>query len=134
MTDTTNGWRGKPGVPLNPDRWRGAINDALSGWMHPILEDEVPKDALRRLIQYEITAALDPAVSQTAADLVATARWEGMEKAARALIEKYQSITIHPNTPEAWRLSILQDLREMAGETPNVITAIRAALEGEKDA
>ena len=69
--------------PLNPDRWRGAINDALTNWMDSILDDETPKDALRRLIQYEITAALDPAVSQSAADLVATARREGMEEAAK---------------------------------------------------
>ena len=68
----------RDGTPLNPDRWRGAINDALTGWMHPIFEDEVPKDALHRLIQHEITTALDPAVSQSAADLVTTARREGM--------------------------------------------------------
>ena len=73
----------RDGTPLNPDRWRGAINDALTGWMHPIFEDEVPKDALHRLIQHEITAALDPAVSQAAADLVATARMEGMKGAAK---------------------------------------------------
>lgn len=69
--------------PLNPDRWRGAINDALTNWMDSILDDETPKDALRRLIQYEITAALDPVVSQSAADLVATARREGMKDAAK---------------------------------------------------
>lgn len=44
----------------------------------------VPKDALRRLIQHEITAALDPAVSQTAANLVATARREAMDEATQA--------------------------------------------------
>ena len=54
---------------------------------------------------------------------LATARREGMEEAAKRLIEKYQSMVIRPNTPEAWRLSILQDLREMAGEKPHVITA-----------
>ena len=68
-------------------------------------------------------------------DVIATARKDGMEQAAQRLIEKYQSIIIRPNTPEAWRFSILQDLQEMAGEKPNVITAadidaaaIRAAL------
>ena len=66
------------------------------------------------------------------------ARREGMEEAAQSLIEKYQSMVIQPNAPEAWRISILQDLREMAGEKPNVITAedidatIRAAAEEEK--
>ena len=54
---------------------------------------------------------------------LATARREGMKEAAQALIEKYQSMVIRPNTPEAWRLSILQDLREMVSEKPNVITA-----------
>lgn len=59
--------------------WRGAINDALTNWLDSLLDDETPKDALRRLIRYEVDAALDPAVSQSAADLVATARREGME-------------------------------------------------------
>lgn len=68
---------------LNPDRWRGAINDALTNWLDTIRDEDVPKDALRRLVAYEVTAALDPAVSQAAADLVATARLEGMEEAAK---------------------------------------------------
>jgi hypothetical protein len=55
--------------------------------------------------------------------VLTTARREGMEEAAKSLIEKYQSMVIRPNTPEAWCLSILQDLREMAGEKPHVITA-----------
>ncbi|MFN7611507.1 MAG: hypothetical protein ACK5QX_11320 [bacterium] len=66
----------RPGVPLNPDRWRGAINDALTNWLAPIEDHETPADALRRLIRLEIDAALDPAVSQSAADLVAAARKE----------------------------------------------------------
>ena len=57
-------------------------------------------------------------------DELATARREGVEQAARALVEKYQSMVIRPNTPEAWRISILQDLQEMAGEKPNIITAV----------
>ena len=57
------------------------------------------------------------------AENVATARREGIKEAAQSLIEKYQSMVIRPNTPEAWRFSILQDLRAMAGEKPNVITA-----------
>jgi hypothetical protein len=103
--------------------WRVALYDALTEWHDPPRDDETPKAALRRLVHTEILAALDPAISRPAADLVATARREGMKDAARALIEKYQSMVIHPNTPEAWRLSILQDLREMTGEKPNVITA-----------
>jgi hypothetical protein len=57
--------------------WHTAVYNALTEWHDPPRDDEAPKDALRRLIQYEITAALDPAVSQSAADLVATARREG---------------------------------------------------------
>jgi hypothetical protein len=59
--------------------WHTAVYNALTEWHDPPRDDEAPKDALRRLIQYEITAALDPAVSQSAPDLVATARREGME-------------------------------------------------------
>jgi hypothetical protein len=87
--------------PLNPDRWRGAINDALTNWMDSILDNEVPKDALRRLIQHEISAAVDPAVSQAAADLVATARREGMEEAAQIA-----DATAHANRveyPKKWK-------------------------------
>lgn len=62
--------------------WRRAVYNALTEWHDPPHNDETPKDALRRLIQYEITAALDPAVSQAAADLVATARREGMGASA----------------------------------------------------
>ena len=63
--------------------WQEAIEDALLQWSDAPSEGETPKDALRRLIQHEITAALDPAVSQAAADLVATARREGMEELER---------------------------------------------------
>lgn len=64
-------------------KWREAIYNALTEWHDPPRDDEAPKDALRRLIQYEITAALDPAVSQAAADLVATARRDAMEELER---------------------------------------------------
>lgn len=63
--------------------WHTAVYNALTEWHDPPRDDETPKDALRRLIQYEITAALDPAVSQSAADLAATARREGMKDAAK---------------------------------------------------
>jgi hypothetical protein len=83
MTD--NNWPdpARPGVPLNPERWRGAINDALTNWLLPIEDHETPKDALQRLIRLEVMAALDPAVSQSAADLVAQARRDALEEAAR---------------------------------------------------
>lgn len=63
--------------------WRTAIYDALTEWHDPPRDGETPKAALRRLIKYDVNAALDPAVSQAAADLVATARRKGMEAAAK---------------------------------------------------
>jgi hypothetical protein len=79
MSDN-NGWPGKPGVPMNPERWRGAINGALTNWLSPIEDHETPADALQHLIRLEVMAALDPAVSQSAADLVAKARRDALEK------------------------------------------------------
>jgi hypothetical protein len=55
-------------------KWRAAINDALTNWLSPIEDHEKPSDALQRLIRLEVMAALDPAVSQSAADLVAAAK------------------------------------------------------------
>ncbi len=55
-------------------KWRDAINDALTNWLSPIEDHEAPKDALQRLIRLEVMAALDPKVSQAAADLVAVAK------------------------------------------------------------
>jgi hypothetical protein len=54
-------------------KWRDAINDALTNWLSPIEDHETPADALQRLIRLEVMAALDPAVSKSAADLVAAA-------------------------------------------------------------
>ncbi|MFN8993583.1 MAG: hypothetical protein ACK5X3_07970 [Pseudomonadota bacterium] len=64
-------------------KWRDAINDALTNWLSPIEDHETPADALQRLIRLEVMAALDPAVSQSAADLVAQAKREALEEAAR---------------------------------------------------
>jgi hypothetical protein len=66
-------------------KWRGAINDALTNWLSPIEDHETPEDALQRLIRLEVMAALDPAVSQSAADLVAKARRDALEDAAREI-------------------------------------------------
>ena len=81
--------------------WQEAIEGALLQWCDAPSEDESPKDALRRLIQHEITAALDPAVSQSAADLVATARRKGGEEAA-----KIADATVNANRveyPKKWK-------------------------------
>jgi hypothetical protein len=63
--------------------WQTAIEDALSNWCDAVADDETPADALQRLIRLEVMAALDPAVSQSAADLVAKAKREALEEAAR---------------------------------------------------
>jgi hypothetical protein len=95
-----NGWPGKPGVPLNPERWRGAINDALTNWLSPIEDHETPADALQRLIRLEVMAALDPKASQAAADLVAQARRDALEEAARRLEELHKNHKYKPETGE----------------------------------
>ena len=97
-------------------------------------------DLVKRLRATTDGATVNPDGPEAAAriaeleEALATARREGIEESAQSLIEKYQSMVIRPNTPEAWRLSILQDLRAMAGEKPNVITAadIDAVQEGRK--
>ena len=58
--------------------WRVALYDALTEWHDPPRDDETPKAALRRLVHTEILAALDPAISRPAADLVATARRDAL--------------------------------------------------------
>ena len=68
-------------------KWRGAINDALTNWLLPIEDHETPKDALQRLIRLEVMAALDPKVSKSAADLVAQAKRDGRQEAARVAEE-----------------------------------------------
>jgi hypothetical protein len=95
-----NGWAGQPGVPLNPERWRGAINDALTNWLSPIEDHETPADALQRLIRLEVDAVLDPAVSRPAADLVAKARRDALEEAARRLEELHRQHKYNPETGE----------------------------------
>ena len=63
-------------------QWRNAINDALASWHNQIDEEETPKEAIDRLIGYETAIerlnALDPSLSQDAADLVATARRDAL--------------------------------------------------------
>jgi hypothetical protein len=87
----------RPGVPLNPERCRGATNDALTNWLSPIEDHETPADALQRLIRL-VMAALDPKVSQAAADLVAKARRDALEEAARRLEELHRQHKYNPKT------------------------------------
>jgi hypothetical protein len=72
-------------------KWRTAIYDALIEWHDPPRDDETPKAALRRLVHTEILAALDPAVSRLAADLVAQAQRDALEEAAQWHDEQRES-------------------------------------------
>jgi LAS superfamily LD-carboxypeptidase LdcB len=132
-----NNWLGKPGVPLNPERWRGAINDALTNWLSPIEDHETPADALQRLIRLEVDAALDPKVSQSAADLVAQAKRDALEKCISIC-----DVVIRANRveyPEKWKdrpEGIPHDWQqawETSAETAEDIAADIRALEGERD-
>ena len=109
---------------LNPDRWRGAINDALSGWMHPILDDEAPKDALQRLIRFEVMVNMDPETSEHVADLVHAARREGMEEAAKIAEECYRQ-----NGPLSQRGFPERYRAGLAAGAQAIAAAIRAAAE-----
>jgi len=62
--------------------WQTAIEDARSNWCDAVADDETPKAALHHLIQIEMDAALDPKVSQAAADLVAKAKRDALAEAA----------------------------------------------------
>jgi hypothetical protein len=98
--------------------WQTAIEDALSNWCDAVADDETPKDALRHLIQIEMDAALDPKVSQAAADLVAKAKRDALAEAALVIANK----TV-PETPVSFEDVLERDLEMMA--------AIRAL--GEKE-
>jgi hypothetical protein len=157
MTDTNNGWPDKPGVPMNSEKdgwhWLRSSNGELiaakyfaaneNGWPEwpTWIGGQSPEIARTARFHAYIGPCLTPdqatALQSRIAELeeaLATTRREGIEESAQSLIEKYQSMVIRPNTPEAWRFSILQDLRAMAGEKPNVITAadIDAVQEGGK--
>ena len=108
-------------------KWRGAINDALTNWLLPIEDHEAPADALRRLIRLEVMAALDPAVSKSAADLVAKARRDALIKAA-ARVSNY-AVTAHQHG------SLPIDPHECAKQVAWEITASIAAMaeKGESD-
>ena len=94
-------------------QWRAAIDDAHTKWRMPI--EDNPADALRRLIQREITAALDPAVSQSAADLVAAARRAGMgsfgDLVAAAYVEAAKAMHKFPQPNY-----VISKIAEEAGE------------------
>jgi hypothetical protein len=128
----TNGWPGKPGVPLS-DEIRAKIKAAAKALCHYPSGPSAANSCCSGIGRCEMKAAIAE-ITHLRAEL-ATARKDALEEAARAMIEKYQSTIIRPNTPEAWRFAILQDLQEMAGEKPKIITAadIDALAKGEGD-
>jgi hypothetical protein len=106
--------------------WRTAIYDALIEWHDPPRDDETPKAALRRLVHTEILAALDPAVSRPAADLVAQARRDALEEAARVARHYATIVPMHG--------SLKCDIYEAAGQAATEIAAsIDALAKGEGD-
>jgi hypothetical protein len=120
---------------LNPDRWRGAINDALTNWLSPIEDHETPADALQRLIRLEVNAALDPKVSQSAADLVAQARRDALEELERHFKEAAASTPLgHEDRQRGastynWLMYCVVTINTMKGEGghPNSIPQAQAA-------
>ena len=63
-------------------KWRETINNRLTSWMAPIKDDEEPHDALLRLLEFEQRAFNDPAVSDSAAYLVAETKRDALREAA----------------------------------------------------
>ena len=63
-------------------KWRETINNRLTSWMTPIKDDEEPHDALLRLLEFEQRAFNDPAVSDSAAYLVAETKRDALREAA----------------------------------------------------
>jgi hypothetical protein len=63
-------------------KWRETINNRLTSWMAPIKDGEEPHDALLRLLEFEQRAFNDPAVSDSAAYLVAETKRDALREAA----------------------------------------------------
>jgi hypothetical protein len=116
----------RPGVPVIENQWRTAIYDALTEWHDPPRDGETPKAALRRLVHTEILAALDPAVSRPAADLVAKARRDALEEAAQ--VAKGFEGADHLWSQHRWPLD---DAWESASQAADIIAAAIRALKGE---
>jgi hypothetical protein len=120
MPDLNNGWPDKPGVPVS-DEIRAEIKAAAKALCSYPSGPNAANSCCSGIGRCEMKAAIAE-ITRLRAELT-TARKDALKEAAQALIEKYQSTVIRPNTPEAWRFAILQDLREMSGEKPKIITA-----------
>ena len=106
--------------------YRDALNEALASraWLNPIQDDEKPKDALDRLLRFEVAANLDPETSEHVADLVHAARREGMEEAAKIAADFETVAYQHGNLPA-------NDPHECAAQTAREIAASIRAAAGE---
>jgi FtsZ-binding cell division protein ZapB len=104
-------------------KWRDAINDWLTNWLSPIEDYETPADALQRLVRLEVDAALDPAVSQSAADLVAQARRDALEEAAHELKER----------SAFWAERTNHEALIRADECQKIVDVLNAMAKGEKE-
>jgi hypothetical protein len=120
-------------------KWRGAINDWLTNWLSPIEDHEKPSDALQRLIRLEVMAALDPKVSQSAADLVADAHKEWlaelthdtdalMEAARQSALAEATRLARHYATIVPMHGSLKCDIYEAAAQAATEIAASIEAL------
>jgi hypothetical protein len=114
--------------PVRALKWRDAINAALTNWLSPIEDHETPKDALQRLIRLEVMAALDPAVSKSAADLVAKARRDALIKAA-ARVSNY-AVTAHQHG--SLPIDPHECAKQVAWEITASITAMAEKGEGDE--
>jgi len=111
--------------------WQTAIEDARSNWCDAVADDETPKAALHHLIQIEMDAALDPKVSQTAADLVAQARRNALEEAELAAENEPEPEGDPP--PELHGQSVKNIAIASVRATKRSIVAAIRALKGEGD-
>jgi len=64
-------------------QWQLAVDQLLSGWHSTADSYASPHEAIKALIAFEVTAALDPKVSSDAAALVDQARREALEEAEK---------------------------------------------------
>lgn len=87
-------------------KWRETMNNRLTSWMAPIKDGEEPHDALLRLLEFEQRAFNDPAVSDSAAYLVAETKRDALREAADLCDQ------LSEHTPRICAIAI----REMADE------------------
>ena len=151
MTDTNNGWPGKPGVPLNPEKdgwhWLESIEGLVPAlWAWPLwrhcrdfwdqrapgwMEEQEWRYHGPVLMPDEATA-LQSRIAELEAAL-ATARREGMEEAARIAENEPEPegeppIELHGRSVKNIAISSVRATKH------SIAAAIRAALEeGKKD-